>query len=113
MQSPTAPPGAQALPPAQPTPVHPEPRLPNYPDVQPQPVPPLPDLTRVGVLSRNGVAWSMHGAIRRALQNNNDIEVARDDVRYNEQVLRSLQGVYQPTFSITPMVMSRKAIEIR
>ena len=88
-----------------PTPVQPaiqEPRQPNFPDVQPQPVPPLPDLTRVGVLSTNMVALSLNDAIRRALQNNNDIEVARDDVRYNEQVLRSLQGVYQPTFSVTP-----------
>ncbi len=102
VQSPTAPPGAQPVPTAQPTPVQPEPRQPNYPDVQPQPVPPLPDLTRVGVLSSNVVALSMNDAIRRALQNNNDIEVARDDVRYNEQVLRSLQGVYQPTFSVTP-----------
>ncbi len=102
VQSPTAPPGAQPVPTAQPTPVQPEPRQPIYPDVQPQPVPPSPDLTRVGVLSSNVVALSMNDAIRRALQNNNDIEVARDDVRYNEQVLRSLQGVYQPTFSVTP-----------
>jgi len=47
----------------------------------------------------------MNDAIRKALQNNNDIEVARDDVRYNEQVLRSLEGVYQPTFSVTPQVI--------
>jgi outer membrane protein len=102
VQSPTAPPGAQAAPTAQPTPVQQEPRQPNFPDVQQQPVPPLPDLTRVGVSSSNVVTLSMNDAIRRALQNNNDIEVARDDVRYNEQVLRSLQGVYQPTFSVTP-----------
>src|SRR6184192_1554524 len=106
---PTAPPGSNVTTPVlQPTPTTPviqEPQLPNFPDVQARPVPPLPDLTRVGVLSTNVVPLSMNDAIRKALQNNNDIEVARDDVRYNEQVLRSLQGVYQPTFSITPQLI--------
>src|SRR5437588_5977824 len=100
----TAPPGSNVTTPVlQPTPTTPviqEPQLPNFPDVQARPVPPLPDLTRVGVLSTNVVPLSMNDAIRKALQNNNDIEVARDDVRYNEQVLRSLQVVYQPVFSV-------------
>src|SRR5437763_5641327 len=106
---PTAPPGSNVTTPVlQPTPTTPviqEPQLPNFPDVQARPVPPLPDLTRVGVLSTNVVPLSMNDAIRKALQNNNDIEVARDDVRYNEQVLRSLQGVYQPVFSVTPQII--------
>jgi outer membrane protein TolC len=105
VQSPTAPPGAQPVPTAQPTPVQPEPRQPNFPDVQQQPVPPLPDLTRVGVESGNVLTLSLNDAIRTALQNNNDIEVARDDVRYNEQVLRSLEGVYQPIFAVTPQLI--------
>jgi len=84
-----------------PTPVQ-EVRQPNFPDVQSQPVPPLPDLTRVGVMSSNVVALSMNDAIRRALQNNNDIEVSRDDVRVAEQRLRSMYGVYDPVFSVTP-----------
>jgi HAE1 family hydrophobic/amphiphilic exporter-1 len=104
-QPPTAPPGAQAAPTVQPTPVQPEPRQPNFPDVQQQPVPPLPDLTRVGVESGNVLTLSLNDAIRTALQNNNDIEVARDDVRYNEQVLRSLEGVYQPVFAVTPQLI--------
>src|SRR5437762_3809309 len=105
---PTAPPGSNVTTPVlQPTPTTPviqEPQLPNFPDVQARPVPPLPDLTRVGVLSTNVVPLSMNDAIRKALQNNNDIEVARDDVRYNEQVVRSLYGVYQPVFSVTPQI---------
>ncbi len=105
VQSPNAPPGAQAVPTAQPTPIQPEPRQPNFPDVQQQPVPPLPDLTRVGVESGNVLTLSLNDAIRTALQNNNDIEVARDDVRYSEQVLRSLEGVYQPVFAITPQLI--------
>jgi outer membrane protein len=104
-QSPAAPPGAQPVPTAQPTPVQPEPRQPNFPDVQQQPLPPLPDLTRVGVESGNVLTLSLNDAIRTALQNNNDIEVARDDVRYNEQVLRSLEGVYQPVFAVTPQLI--------
>lgn len=103
--TPQTPPGTNIAPPPLPVPVQPatqEPRQPNFPDTQARPVPPLPDLTRVGVVSSNMLALSLNDAIRRALQNNNDIEVARDDVRFAEQQLRSLQGVYQPIFSITP-----------
>jgi outer membrane protein TolC len=103
---PQTPPGTNVGPTAQPTPVTTqEPRPPNFPDVQQQPVPPLPDLTRVGVESGNVLTLSLNDAIRTALQNNNDIEVARDDVRYNEQVLRSLEGVYQPVFAVTPQLV--------
>src|SRR4029077_16866790 len=83
------------------TPALPEPRPPNFPDVQQQPVPPLPDLTRIGV-SGQMLTLSMNDAIRRALTNNNDIEVARDDVRVNEQRLRVLYGIYDPVFTMTP-----------
>lgn len=120
----TQPPGTQAVPPTMPpasqqptpqvmplpspTPVQPaaqEPIAPNFPQVQPQPVPPLPDLTRIGVLSSNVLSMSLNDAIRKALQNNNDIEVARDDVRFAEQALRSLEGVYEPVFSVTPQIV--------
>ncbi len=106
--SPQAPPGTNVVPIAQPTPVEPttqEPREPNFPNPQPQPVPPLPDLTRVGIQSSNVLTLSLNDAIRKALQNNNDIEVARDDVRYAEQQLRAYQGVYEPVFSITPQLI--------
>jgi len=101
----TAPPGAQVSPTplVQPTPITPiNIQEPNFPEIKPQPLPPLPDLTRVGVLSSNTVPLSMNDAIRKALQNNNDIEVSRDDVRFAEQQLISLQGVYEPIFSVTP-----------
>jgi HAE1 family hydrophobic/amphiphilic exporter-1 len=77
-------------------------REPNFPAVQQRPLPPLPNLTRLGVNSGNTIALGLRDAIRRALENNNDIEVARDDVRYNEQVLRSFEGVYDPVFLMTP-----------
>jgi HAE1 family hydrophobic/amphiphilic exporter-1 len=106
---PTAPPGTTVTPAMpQPTPVDPnvqDPRQPNFPDVQAQPVPPLPDLTRVGIISSNVVPLSLNDAIRRALQNNNDIEVSRDNVRFAEQQLFALQGVYEPIFSITPQII--------
>src|SRR5437588_1246620 len=101
----TAPPGAQVSPTplVQPTPITPIIiQEPNFPEIKPQPLPPLPDLTRVGVLSSNTVPLSMNDAIRTALQNNNNIEMSRDDVRFAEQQLISLQGVYEPIFSVTP-----------
>lgn len=105
----TAPPGTNVTPAVpQPTPVEPvvqEPRPPNFPEVQAQPVPPLPDLTRVGVLNSNVMPLSLNDAIRKTLQNNNDIEVARDDVRFAEQQLIGLKGVYEPIFSVTPQII--------
>ena len=106
--TPQTPPGAEAFPAPSPTPVQPsvqEPREPNFPQVQAQAVPPLPDLTRIGILSSNTLTLSLNDAIRKALLNNNDIEVARDDVRFAEQQLRSLQGVYEPIFSVTPQII--------
>ncbi len=105
----TAPPSTTVTPAMpQPSPIDPavqEPRQPNFPEVQAQPVPPLPDLTRVGVLNSNVLPLSLNDAIRKTLQNNNDIEVARDDVRYAEQQLLSLKGVYEPIFAITPQII--------
>ena len=57
--------------------------------------------------SDNTLTLSLNEAIRLALTNNNDIEVARDDVRYSETQLRSLEGVYDPIFSVTPQIDKR------
>src|SRR6266446_7477671 len=120
--APQAPPGSNVAPQTpstsqptqQPTPIQPgdvtttppvtdqEPREPNFPTVQPRPLPPLPNLTRLGVNSANVLTLSLNDAIKKALQNNNDIEVAKDDVRYAETQLRPSQGVYDPVFLITP-----------
>ena len=77
-------------------------RDPLFPNTQPRPLPPLPNLTRLGVTSDNTLTLSLNDAIRRALENNNDIEVARNDVRLAETSLRALLGVYDPFFSFTP-----------
>jgi HAE1 family hydrophobic/amphiphilic exporter-1 len=67
-------------------------------------VPPLPSLVRIGINSDQSLTLSLNDAIRRALENNNDIEVARQDVRFAETQLRSLQGIYEPVFNLTPQI---------
>jgi HAE1 family hydrophobic/amphiphilic exporter-1 len=115
--SPTAVPGAPITPQATPLPTPPagnvpggsttpsganEPlREPNIPNFQARPLPPVPSLQRLGIGNEN-VSLSLNDAIKRALENNNDIEVARDDVRFAETQLRSLEGVFDPIFAITP-----------
>jgi HAE1 family hydrophobic/amphiphilic exporter-1 len=50
---------------------------------------------------------TLQDAIRRALESNNDIEIERNNVRLAETTLQSLEGVYQPIFSVTPQYTSR------
>jgi HAE1 family hydrophobic/amphiphilic exporter-1 len=59
------------------------------------------DLKRVGVAQDQVLAISLDDAIRRALNSNNDIELARDDVKVNEALLRSAEGAYDPIISST------------
>ncbi|MEP6718653.1 MAG: TolC family protein, partial [bacterium] len=107
------PPGTQPTPPVEsPTPTVDssniqEPPEPTFPVVEPKPLPPLPNMTRLGVTSGNTVALSLNDAVKRALENNNDIQVARDDVRYAETQLRALEGIFDPVFSITPQIDKR------
>jgi outer membrane protein TolC len=114
--SPTAPPGSVVTPQATPPPRQPagnvpggstEPiREPVIPQFQARPLPPVPSLTRLGVGSE-AVPLSLNDAIKRALENNNDIEVARDDVRFAETQLRSLEGIFDPVVSIFPQYDKR------
>jgi HAE1 family hydrophobic/amphiphilic exporter-1 len=115
--NPTAVPGSTPVPGATPVPQQPagtvpggstqEPiREPNIPPFQPRPLPPIPSLTRLGV-GTESLPLSLNDAIKRALENNNDIEVARDDVRFAETQLRALEGIFDPVFSITPQYDKR------
>ena len=61
-----------------------------------------PNLNRVGVQTGQSVPLSLNEAIRKALENNNTIEVARDDVRFQETQLRVLLGAYDAVFSVSP-----------
>ena len=115
--NPAAPPGARQTQTPVPSPLPGEPRpqtgepLPSatqeplrepvIPQFQPRPLPPVPSLQRIGVTGET-VSLSLNDAIKRALENNNDIEVARDDVRIAETQLRALEGVFDPVFAITP-----------
>jgi HAE1 family hydrophobic/amphiphilic exporter-1 len=122
--NPTAVPGAPVTPQATPRPTPPagnvpggstvpsganEPlREPNIPIFQARPLPPVPSTQRVGVGSES-IALSLNDAVKRALENNNDIEVARDDVRFAETQLRALEGIFDPVFAITPTYDKRIA----
>ena len=64
--------------------------------------PARPLLKRVGVDNEQTVPMSLDDAIRKALQNNNDIEVSRQNVKKAEFSLRSLLGLYDPVFTVTP-----------
>lgn len=113
--SPVAPPGTSVGPqtpsptptplPGEATPAQ-EPREPVIPTFQSKPMPPLPDMSRLGVSSTT-LPLSLNDAIKKALENNNDIEVAKDDVRFAETQLRAFEGVYDPIFSITPQIDRR------
>lgn len=59
-------------------------------------------LSRVGVQAAQPISISLNEAIRKALENNNDVEVSRGDVRLQETSVRSILGGYDPVFSVTP-----------
>jgi outer membrane protein len=60
------------------------------------------NLKRVGIDTSQTLTLSLDEAIRKALENNNGIEIAREDVKIAETRLRSLLGVYDPVFTISP-----------
>ncbi len=124
-QNPTKPPGTQQIPPQAPpgtqpqTPAVPgatplpspdvppvdaiqDPSDPNFPPVEQKPLPPMPNMTRLGVTADQTLTLSLNDAVKRALENNNDIEVARDDVRIAEQQLIAFEGVYDPLLVFRP-----------
>ncbi len=59
-------------------------------------------LNRVGVQTGQTMPLSLDDAIRKALENNNDIEIAKNDVKIAESTLRSLLGIYDPVFTVSP-----------
>jgi len=60
---------------------------------------PLPELSRVGVDMNRQQPLSLREALSMALENNKDIEVARENVRIAEFDLRGAQGAYDPRFT--------------
>ena len=57
---------------------------------------PLPELNRVGVDTNEQQPITLREAIGLALQNNKDIEIARDNVKIAEYDLLSARGAYDP-----------------
>ena len=84
-----------------------EPTEPTFPTVEQKPLPPMPNLSRLGVTTDNTLTLSLTEAVKRALENNSDIEIARDDVRFAETQLRALQGIYDPILSFMPQIDKR------
>jgi HAE1 family hydrophobic/amphiphilic exporter-1 len=70
-------------------------------------VPPLPSLARLGISDDRTVTLTLNEAVRRALENNNDIEIARGDVRRTESALVSFEALYDPVFSFVPQLNNR------
>lgn len=92
------------LPDASPLPPGATPNDPIFPSAERRPVPPMPSLVRLGVESSNTIALTLNEAIRRALASNNEIEVARNDVRYAESILRGFEGIYDPVIQFRPEI---------
>jgi len=57
---------------------------------------PMPSLARVGVDTNDQQPMSLREAIAMALQNNKDIEIARDNVKIAEFDLLTFHGAYDP-----------------
>jgi HAE1 family hydrophobic/amphiphilic exporter-1 len=60
------------------------------------PIRPLPSAERVGVDNTNQLPMTLEEAVEMALQNSNDIDATRNDVRIAEFNLRANEGVYDP-----------------
>jgi len=60
---------------------------------------PLPSMARVGVDTQDQQPMTLRDAIALALQNNKDIEVARDNVKMAEFDLLTARGSYDPRLS--------------
>ena len=60
---------------------------------------PLPELNRVGVDMNQQRPLALRDALAMALENNKDIEVARENVRIAEFGLLGAQGAYDPRFT--------------
>ena len=81
----------------QPTPMQQLPVPTIAPDFR-APQKPLPELNRVGVDLNQQRPLSLREALSMALDNNKDIEVARENVRIAEFDLLGAQGAYDPRF---------------
>ena len=73
---------------------------------------PLPELNRVGVDMNRQHPLSLREALSMALENNKDIEVARENVRIAEFDLLGAQGVYDPRFTTQRVLRARRKSDL-
>ncbi len=59
-------------------------------------------LSTVGNDNNKTIPITLQDAIKKALENNNDIEVSQSDVKIAENQLTSVRGSYDPVFTFTP-----------
>ncbi len=62
----------------------------------------ITNTTRLGVQTSQPLSLTLDDAIRRALANNNDIEVSRTTERIQEQQIKAQLGQYDISFNATP-----------
>ncbi|MBP6003257.1 MAG: TolC family protein [Pyrinomonadaceae bacterium] len=65
-------------------------------------LPGVTTMNRVGVQTAQPISLTLDDAIRRALENNNDIEFSRTSVRIGETSIRSQLGIFDPVFTVNP-----------
>src|SRR5688572_24868177 len=70
----------------------PPPVAPNFAS----PLRPMPSTERVGVNNADQLSMTVEDAIRLALENNNDIDISRQDKQIEEFRLRGARGVFDP-----------------
>lgn len=59
-------------------------------------------LSTAGNDNNKTIPITLQDAIKKALENNNDIEVSQSDVKIAENQLTSVRGAYDPVFTFTP-----------
>lgn len=59
-------------------------------------------VTRAGIQTAQTTPLTLNEAIRKALENNNEIEISRSDVKIAETTLRSVEGFYDGVFTFSP-----------
>lgn len=59
-------------------------------------------MTRPGIQTAQTSPLTLNEAIRKALENNNEIEISRSDVKIAETTLQSIEGFYDGVFTFSP-----------
>lgn len=68
----------------------------------------MPSASAPPVTDTAGIPLSLNEAIRRAIENNNEIAVARADVGIARSSLQSVKGIYDPILTFSPRYSNNK-----